>query len=157
MGVWNEQIVHIRKAVLTDMDELLAIEQACFGNERFDQLVLRNVIVTEGFESFIAHDDAQLVGSAMIYHDKNHGESRIVSIAVMPGRRGKGDGRRFLECLEERALYAGSHRIGLEVRMTNVPAINLYLTSGYEVLGRIHNYFGMGQDALYMEKPLGPM
>lgn len=154
---WNEQIVRIRKASLTDMDELLQIEQACFGNERFDDDVMKNVLLGAGFESFIGHDGDQLVGSAMIFHDKMHGISRIVSIAVMPNRRGKGDGRMFLEHLEKRAAIMGSELMGLEVRTTNVPAINLYVHSGYEVQGRIHNYFGMGQDALYMEKRLKPV
>jgi ribosomal protein S18 acetylase RimI-like enzyme len=150
----NEQIVRIRKASLTDMDDLLVIEQACFGNERFDSQVLKNILTGEGFESFIGYEKEQLVGSAMIFHDHRMSISRIVSIAVMPSRRGSGDGRRFLEHLENRAVKAGSQLMGLEVRMTNVPAINLYLKSGYEVQGRIHNYFGMGQDALYMEKRL---
>jgi ribosomal protein S18 acetylase RimI-like enzyme len=153
---WNEQFVRIRKATLTDMEELLQIEQACFGNERFDDAVMRNVLQGAGFESFIGHEGAQLVGSAMIFHDAKHAISRIVSIAVMPNRQGKGEGRKFLELLEERARSMGSEIIGLEVRMTNVPAINLYLHSGYEVQGRIHNYFGMGQDALYMEKRIVP-
>ena len=153
---WNEQIVRIRKASLTDMDELLQIEEACFGNERFDENVLRNVLLGTGFESFIGHEGKQLVGSAMIFHDKQHSISRIVSIAVMPDRQGKGDGKKFLQHLEQRAILMGSELMGLEVRMTNVPAINLYIHSGYEVQGRIHNYFGMGQDALYMEKRLKP-
>lgn len=150
----NEHFVRLRPAELTDIPELLKIEKICFANERFDARMLEDIISSEGFECFIGSEDDDVIASAMVHHEPKLGRSRIVSIAVLPERQGKGRGRTLLKFLEERGVTCGSGTMGLEVRVTNVPAINLYLHEGYEVQGEIRNYFGRGQDALYMERKL---
>jgi ribosomal-protein-alanine N-acetyltransferase len=148
------QFVRIRPAELTDMPFLLEIERSCFAGERFDASMLENILTGEGCESFVGLERDAVISSAMIFHDKGIGSSRIVSIAVLPKHQGKGHGRELLELLERMADRAGSKLLALEVRVTNVPAINLYLESGYRIEGMIRNYFGRGEDALYMEKTL---
>jgi ribosomal protein S18 acetylase RimI-like enzyme len=150
----NEHFVRLRPAELTDIPELLKIEKSCFANERFDFHMLEDIISGEGFECFIGSEENNVIASAMVHHEIELGRSRIVSIAVLPKMRGKGLGRTLLKLLEERSIASGSSIMGLEVRVTNVPAINLYLHDGYEVCGTIPNYFGRGQDALYMERRL---
>ncbi|MFP4546145.1 MAG: GNAT family N-acetyltransferase, partial [Methanomassiliicoccales archaeon] len=47
-------------------------------------------------------------------------------------------------------------KVTLEVRLSNVPAINMYLRSGFRVIGIIVGYYShdLGkEDALYMEHP----
>jgi ribosomal-protein-alanine N-acetyltransferase len=150
----NEQNVRLRRADLTDIPQLLNIEKSCFTNERFNVRMLKDIITGEGFECFIGSEDDAVIASAMVHHEPQLGRSRIISIAVLPERQGKGHGRVLLKFLEERGLTHGSSIMGLEVRVTNVPAINLYLHEGYAVCGNIPNYFGRGQDALYMERML---
>lgn len=150
----DEHFVRLRPAELTDIPELLKIERSCFTNERFDVRMLEDIISGEGFESFVGSDDELVIASAMVHHEPQLGRSRIVSIAVLPKYQSKGFGRTLLKFLEDRGVARGSSVMGLEVRVTNVPAINLYLHEGYEVCGTIPEYFGRGQDALYMERRL---
>jgi len=55
---------------------------------------------------------------------------------------------------ENEARRLGARSMMLEVRAANLPAINLYLSSGYAVRGTIADYYGPGMDALVMAKRL---
>ncbi|MCE5296116.1 MAG: GNAT family N-acetyltransferase [Euryarchaeota archaeon] len=146
--------MRIRVAGVEDLPDMLVVEKGCFGSERFDLRMLENILSDKEDESFIVEDGSGTVGSAMIHHKTSLGRSRIISLAILPELRGKGYGRATLEFLEDRARAKRSTIMELEVRVINVAAIDLYLTSGYEVLGTISNYFGKGEDAFYMEKAL---
>jgi len=146
--------MNIRTAAVEDLPAMLEVENKCFGRERFDLRMLEDILSEEEDESFVIEEDGGVIGSAMIQHKAPLGRSRIISLAVMPGERGKGRGRESLDFLEGRAKAKKSSIMELEVRVTNVPAIDLYLSNGYQILGTIPNYFGKGEDALYMEKNL---
>ncbi|MFA5313046.1 MAG: GNAT family N-acetyltransferase [Methanomassiliicoccales archaeon] len=146
--------MRIRPAGVEDLPHMLVVEKGCFGSERFDLRTLEDILNDEEDESFTMEDEGGIVGSLMIQHKVSLGRSRIISLAVMPEHRGKGYGRAALEFLEDRARSKRSTIMELEVRVINVAAIDLYLTSRYEILGTIPSYFGRGEDALYMEKVL---
>lgn len=146
--------MNIRPASMDDLDGLLEIEVSCFGSERFDSKMLTSIMLDERNETFVAEEGHVIIGSAMVHHDPGLGRSRILSIAILPSERERGKGRALLEHLEEMARSKGSKIMELEVRIVNVAAIGLYLSSGYRPEGIIPNYFGRGEDALYMERSL---
>ena len=81
-------------------------------------------------------------------------KGHIVSVAVMPEVRMIGIGF----ALVQRALTALSAQHAdecyLEVRVTNVPAINLYKKMGFQVTRTIPRYYYDGSDAYVMTIPL---
>ncbi|WP_138467406.1 GNAT family N-acetyltransferase [Poseidonocella sp. HB161398] len=88
------------------------------------------------------------------------GEAELLTIAVDPGHRREGLGRRLLEAFETRARALGAETAFLEVSAANAAARALYLAGGYEESGRRKGYYqtpeGARIDALVMSRSLGP-
>ena len=60
----------------------------------------------------------------------------------------------MLSRLEKRAALLGVKRVFLEVRVSNAPAMSLYLKAGYAGRYVRPKYYGDGEDALVMLKNL---
>jgi len=146
-------MLHIRRGRLDDLEAIERVESSCFRINRFEREVLIALLDQEGFHTWIAEDDHETLGYASILR-REDGPLRLLSIAVMPSSREKGIGKNLLARVKEYARAAGRSRISLEVRVSNVPAINLYLASGYRIKGLLKDYYTKGkrgpEDALYM-------
>jgi len=129
------------------------IENACFREERYSVEVLAAMLEEEGFETILAEDE-ELMGSATVNYRDELVAAQLVSIAVLPRFRGMGVGRALLAEAEARVRRRGAHTMVLQVAVTNVGALNLYLHQGYVLQGMIGDYYGRGKDAYFMEKAL---
>lgn len=98
----------------------------------------------------VASDGGALVGYAGI----NIGdlESEIMTIAVRPSHQGHGLGSALLHRMIEASDAAGVRRVLLEVEVGNDAAIGLYERFGFVRNGIRPNYYGLGIDALLMER-----
>ena len=76
-------------------------------------------------------------------------------MAVHPGRRRRGVGRRLVERVLADAGARGATAVVLEVRSGNAGARRLYADVGFRQVGLRRSYYGPGQDALVLERPLG--
>jgi len=82
-------------------------------------------------------------------------ELHLLKIAVNPVWRGIGIATRLLELYFAAGAKQGAASVHLEVRPSNVPAIELYRKIGFKVIGRRHNYYEDTQeDAVLMMKNL---
>lgn len=85
-------------------------------------------------------------------------EAELMLVAVLPGERGRGLGRRLVEGSMHKARQRGARRIFLEVRDGNEAAIRLYESLGFSEAGRRQNYYMgmMGErfDAITMRRDL---
>lgn len=70
--------------------------------------------------------------SFMDVHDE--GDSYLMAIAVDPRYRGDGIGSQLITAVIERAIAAGSHRLALDVDVTNHGAIALYERKGWDIV-----------------------
>jgi len=77
------------------------------------------------------------------------GEAHVMTIAVTPDHRRRGEGTRMLLTLVDAAVERGASALTLEVAVSNVGAIALYRRFGFEEAGRRHEYYGR-EDALVM-------
>lgn len=81
-------------------------------------------------------------------------EAHISTLAVAPTWRRKGIGTLLLLALIEQAQALGAHVVTLEVRVSNLPAQNLYRRLGFRRVGRRkHYYHDNGEDALIFTTP----
>lgn len=81
-------------------------------------------------------------------------KGHVVSIAVMPEHRRKGIGNALVvRAMESMRLY-NAKQCFLEVRVSNMPAINLYNKLGFKVTKTIHGYYSDGEDAYVMSREL---
>jgi [ribosomal protein S18]-alanine N-acetyltransferase len=84
------------------------------------------------------------------------GESHISTIATHPEFRGKGLGEVLLAGMLARSIVLGAEYTVLEVRVSNMAAINLYKKYEFEVVGRRKKYYrDNNEDAFLMN--LAPM
>ena len=101
----------------------------------------------------VAVDGDGVVGYGSV-HLTGQGPARIISIAVLPEMRGTGVGSSILVSMEQMCLKMGLPSLCLEVAISNLVALHLYVSRGYEVKGTIPGYYGEGKDAFYMVKNL---
>jgi len=79
----------------------------------------------------------------------------VVSIAVLEEYRRRGIATAMLkEALRNSMTEYGATEGFLEVRVTNIPAINLYRKLGFRIVDRIRGYYLDGEDAYIMAMPL---
>jgi [ribosomal protein S18]-alanine N-acetyltransferase len=77
-------------------------------------------------------------------------EMHIMSIAVHPEFRGLGLAKKLMEVSEKD--FCGGKLMLLEVRVSNVPAVELYKKLGFKQLYVRKKYYPDGEDAIVMEK-----
>jgi [ribosomal protein S18]-alanine N-acetyltransferase len=98
--------------------------------------------------------DSEAVGFLLAWWAAD--EVHLLQLATHPKARRKGVARRLLTELIEESRARGSRLMILEVRASNVAAINLYRSLGFEVMGvRRHYYADNGEDAFEMRLSLG--
>lgn len=146
--------MRIRDAGIEELPEVQHIENSCFGEERYSEEVLAAMLEEKGFETFLAEEDDELMGSATVNYRDDLVAAQLVSIAVLPRFRGKGVAKALLAEAEDRVRGRGADRMVLQVSVTNVAALNLYLHQGYVLEGMIGDYYGPGRDAYFMDKVL---
>jgi ribosomal-protein-alanine N-acetyltransferase len=85
-------------------------------------------------------DRATAVLGFILAHDIL-GEWEIESIAVAPGNRRRGVGRKLVEALMAEAIRNRATFIFLEVRESNIAARKLYESCGFEQYSRRRSYY----------------
>jgi len=79
-------------------------------------------------------------------------EAEMLNLAVAQEHRRRGIGRGLVEDLHRRLRAAGTERVYLEVRPSNLIAQQLYRFLGYVECGRRRGYYASnGEDALVLE------
>ena len=97
----------------------------------------------------------QVIGFAILSVSTE--ESHLLNIGLTALRRGQGLGRELLEKMIMAAEVMGSKKIFLEVRVSNIIAIDLYKASGFKEIGLRKNYYRIKdgrEDAILMSKSL---
>ena len=77
-------------------------------------------------------------------------EADVANIAVKKIFRGQGIGKKLFAEIIRRVKLRGVTALTLEVRVSNVAAINLYESFGLRSVGRRKGYYEDGEDALIM-------
>ncbi len=78
--------------------------------------------------------------------------SRILMLAVRPDQRRRGIGSSLLQAFINRSAGRGVSKVTLEVRLSNQESIEFYQKRGFQITGRIQNFYTNGDDAFKMVK-----
>jgi len=143
-----------RAARLDDLDDLMAIEQACFTSDRISRRAMRAWLRREHGLMFLACDGERVAGYVLVIHHDGRRTARMYSLAIDPAYRGRGLARRLIEAGERAAARRGCAELRLEVAPTNASARALYDAMGYEVFGTYEDFYEDRGDALRMRKAL---
>lgn len=135
-----------------DIEQVLAIERLSFSHPwspyAFKQ-ELRNKL-SHLFCIKVPEDNTEtLVAYLCLWLLKD--EAHITNIAVHPRYRRRGLARRLLDFAEELAKRKGARDLTLEVRRSNLAAVEMYRQKGFQLSGiRRGYYYEEREDALVM-------
>lgn len=114
------------------------LEAICFS-EPWTENVLRSGIKSDTGIFFAAEKNGKLLGYAGMHMIL--GECYVDNIAVFPEARGQGIGRALTRALIDHGRKHKGIFISLEVRPSNLPAVTLYRSLGFQEAGRRKNYY----------------
>ena len=145
----------IRKVEKKDLEEILRKENSCFKKpysyQQLEYEFERNPVNM----ILVAEEDSKIIGFIDFMITFN--SATITQIAVVPEQRRKGIACTLLNAMEQvfpKNIDDVVETVTLEVRESNVPAINLYKRNGYEFVVIKPKYYPDGENAIYMVKRL---
>lgn len=143
--------VVIEPATWRDLNSLRHLEKVCFPLDAWPLWDLVGVLTLPNVVRLKAMMAGEMVG--FIAGDIRASErlAWIATIGVLPEYRGRGIGGALLRACEGRLKMP---RVRLNVRVSNHPAIHLYLRMGYQQVSIWPRYYQDGEDALILEKSL---
>lgn len=142
----------VRRASLKDLEKIVEIEK-----ESFEYPYPTTVFISALFlypELFLVIECGGLIKGYITGFIASSDCCHIASIAVDPGSRGAGLGKKLLMSFEERCLELKIKCLELEVSVKNERALNLYKKLGYKIVERLPNYYP-DSDAYLMHKEVG--
>jgi ribosomal-protein-alanine N-acetyltransferase len=143
----------LRSLSRSDLLAVLEIEQASFTTP-WRQSTFASLLERHDTDLVAAvGEDGRLAGYAVSWTILDQAE--LGNVAVAPDARGRGAGRMLVEAVLQRARRRGARECYLEVRESNRVAQRLYLTLGFQVVGRRRRYYASPpEDALVMKADL---
>lgn len=143
------QSITIRKTTFSDIETIHMIEKESINSWTYDQFLQE---LNYEFSVFLAAEcEGSITGYIVAW--KVAGEIQINSIAVSRIYRKHGIGSMLLAAITEDDPCKTYSSIFIEVRSTNIDAMNFYIDNGFTKTGLRKNYYGE-DDAVLMEKKL---
>lgn len=130
--------IKFRKMNLRDIPEILNIEKQSFTMPWSSWIFLQELISPDRYY-IVADAEGTIVGYAGMQWVLDEGH--ITTIAVKEGWRRQGIGSQMLNILIGKARELNLKFLTLEVRASNVSAINLYKKLGFKAEGVRKNYY----------------
>jgi len=145
--------VRLRPMTMADLPTVLAIERESFTRPWSEASFRREMTLAwssleVAWEEGAAHD--RIVGYVCRWTVAD--EVHLMNVAVHPGARRRGVGRRLVEHVLAEAARVGVRAVLLEVRSGNAGARRLYGRVGFRQIGLRRGYYGPGQDALVLQR-----
>ena len=140
------KMVRIQPMKAEDLEHVWEIEKLSFSLPWSIESLRLEVEENQCAKYYVIKLDDRLVAYAGMWIVLD--EAHITNIAVHPDYRGKGFGRMILKTLIGVAKDIGMERMTLEVRVSNMAAISLYKSLGFEDAGVRRGYYAdNGEDA----------
>ena len=145
----------IRIATPADLDAIMAIENASFPTDAWSSEAMAAELETSYSHYLVDEDAGAINGYAGLRSIRGNADADIQTIALIEARRGEGRGRAMLRNLLAEASARGAREVFLEVRADNPAAEALYLSEGFEEIGRRPRYYQPDDvDAIVMKVKL---
>jgi ribosomal-protein-alanine N-acetyltransferase len=149
MKSWGRPEVLLRRAAVNDCDALAEIHSSAFrrgwSNAEFEALLVQPATL-----AFIAHYRnafGMQKPAGFILYRLVADEAEILSVAVKPGLRRRGIGKRLLQETLRHLYSEGAHGIHLEVEDSNPAAIALYKGMEFRESGKRSAYYVQGRES----------
>lgn len=141
----------VRRFAASDLRELLRLESKAFGREAYDASAFEDLRQIDA-SFFVAVVSGAFAGYAVGWLPAHGGE--LVSLAVDPALRRRGLGRRLAFAVLDDLRRQGARSCRLQVRISNLGAIDFYSRLGFRVAGLWRDYYTDGESAYVMRTRL---
>ncbi len=128
----------IRSMQREDLPSAAGLEERCF-TVPWSEKLLAKCLESPLDQVWVLEDGGEIAGYCNLRIIAGEGE--LMRIAVHPAKRGRGYARELMEELEKHASENGAQSLSLEVRASNLPAICLYKSYGYEIRAVRKRYY----------------
>ncbi|WP_404400063.1 GNAT family N-acetyltransferase [Idiomarina seosinensis] len=146
----------VRKARVSDLDNLTALEQRTFDYSRISRRNFRRLIQSSSVNFWVITEGQKLITYAITLARKNSRFWRIYSIAVDSQHRNRGLARAMLEHIITEAKKDQRQGLTLEVKVDNIVAIKLYQYYDFETVDLLPDYYDDGTDGFKMRLTFYP-
>lgn len=145
--------------VFTDNDimRMAELEADLFGRGAWSESMIRQELEAPARSYFVEaeNESAPMRGYAGFWYDGDDAE--VMTIGVDRRHQRRGVAKTLMRRLIDEARAKGARRMLLEVRVDNEPALALYRSFGFEMMGRRKRYYQPeGIDAFTMSLELSP-
>lgn len=138
----------LRRWKFEDILALAALEEQCFQSDRWSYRTFAACYENPAFYGVVAEEDGEIVGYGGITVAADSAD--VENVLVAERFRRCGCGGEIVSALVEHARAAGAADVFLEVRVSNAPAMRLYLRCGFAGAYARTRYYSDGEDCLVM-------
>ena len=142
-----------RQMALEDISAVIQLENEVYQFPWTDRIFKDCIRV--GYDCWLANLGNTIVAHAVI--SIAAGESHILNLSVTRNHQGKGIGKQFIQFLLNIARNKRAQIMMLEVRPSNIRAINCYSSAGFNEIGCRKDYYPAPngkEDALLFAKQI---
>lgn len=152
-AILRDPELRLRSMTAADLEAVHAIEERAY--EFPWSLGIFQDCLRVGYRCWVYLHGERIVGYGVM--SLAVGEAHILNLCVDPYYQGKGLGRRLLRRLLNLGREGGADTLFLEVRLSNLGAKSLYLSEGFNEIGRRPGYYPAAngrEDALVLARAL---
>lgn len=139
----------IRSCRYEDILKVTELEKLCFKGESWSYGVFASSFENPAYSMFVAEEAGEVIGYGCI--NTVYENCDLENIMVAEEYRKSGVGKALLNALIAEAKIRGAEIITLEVRVSNAPAMRLYLAAGFKGIFARSRYYPDGEDCLVMQ------
>lgn len=131
----------LRAATPDDLDAIMAIEHRSFPTDAWSPELMAAELASPHGRYLVDEVEGTIIGYGGVRALEGGADADIQTIALDAAHRGSGRGRALLRALLDLAEERGAREVFLEVRADNPTAEGLYLSEGFEEIGRRPRYY----------------
>jgi len=148
----------VRQAELSDINDIIKINRLCLPeNYSFD--FFHRILTEFGFVCAVGEVNGEIAGYLLSRIERpfssfiglNPSRGHVISIAVLPQYRRQGLGLFIMKYGMKKLIEHKVDSIYLEVRVSNVAAVEMYKKLGYYIQREYKHYYRDGESAFVME------
>ncbi|MBO0982172.1 ribosomal protein S18-alanine N-acetyltransferase [Microbacterium sp. SD291] len=133
--------MNLRVATPHDLDAIMAVENRSFPTDAWSAENMAAELDSPHGRYLVDEEDGTVIGYGGVRALQGSADADIQTIAFDAAHRGRGRGRALLRALLDEAVAHGAREVFLEVRADNPGAEGLYLSEGFEEIGRRPRYY----------------
>lgn len=131
----------LRAATTGDLVAIMAVENSSFPTDAWSTETMAAELESPHCRYLVDEEGGIVVGYGGVRALQGSADADIQTIAFDAAHRGRGRGRALLRALLDEAAGRGAREVFLEVRADNPGAEGLYLSEGFEEIGRRPSYY----------------